>query len=189
MYNEKNKNWIYLSIGGIVLSLASLFLPIITYTNQNGVKHPFNIIQLFGGGFAENVQTEYIGKYWIVISNSSFDAIVAIVGVIGAASIVLSFFGLRSMSKQYESALPFRMTICGLVGTMIPALLLIIAVILSKNYYLGSITLGAYVFITPITMIASCIAVVKRHQLTQQELAIQKEAAKYIRPAGDLFYQ
>lgn len=189
MYNDKNKNWIYLSIGGIVLSLASLFLPIITYTRSNGIKYAFNIIRLFSGGFAANVQTEYVGKSWIYISQSSGDVIIALIGLIGAGSIILSFFGLRSMSKQYESPWPFRMTICSLIGTMIPALLLIIAFILSKKYYLGSISLGVYVFVTPVTMVASCAAVLKRHQLTQQELAIQKEASKYIRPAGDLFYQ
>ena len=78
------------------------------------------------------------------------------------------------------------MTLCGLIGTAIPALLLLLAFGLSTNYYQGEVSLGAYVVITPLAMIASCLAVVKRHQLTRAELALQKEASQYIRVAGDL---
>ena len=186
MYNNQKKFWIYFSIGGLIVSLISLFFPIITYTNQIGTVTRFNIFHLLGGGFAGIVQEEYIGKSMVVISQNAFDRIVAAVGVIGAVSIITSFIGIRSMSKQYESQWPFRMTLCGLIGTTIPAILLMIAVLLSPNYYLGDISLGMYVIVTPIAMIASCLAVVKRHQMTRLELELQKEASMYIRVAGDL---
>ena len=186
MYNNQKKFWIYFSIGGLIVSLISLFFPIITYTNQIGTVTRFNIFHLLGGGFAGIVQEEYIGKSMIVISQNTFDRIVSAVGVIGAVSIITSFIGIRSMSKQYESQWPFRMTLCGLIGTTIPAVLLMIAVLLSPEYYLGDISLGMYVIVTPVAMIASCLAVVKRHQMTRLELELQKEASMYIRVAGDL---
>ena len=186
MYNNQKKFWIYFSIGGLIVSLISLFFPIITYTNQIGTVTRFNIFHLLGGGFAGIVQEEYIGKSMVVISQNTFDRIVAVVGVIGAVSIITSFIGIRSMSKQYESQWPFRMTLCGLIGTTIPAVLLMIAVLLSPEYYLGDISLGMYVIVTPVAMIASCLAVVKRHQMTRLELELQKEASMYIRVAGDL---
>lgn len=189
MYHNKKKFWIYFSMGGLAVSLISLFFPIITYTSQRGVVNRFNILQLLGGGFAGIVQEEYIGKSMVELSQNAFDGIVAAVGIIGAVSIILSFIGIRSMSKQYESQWPFRMTLCGLIGTTIPAVLLLIAALLSPDYYLGDISLGIYVFVTPAAMIASCLAVIKRHQMTQLELALQKEAAMYIHAAGDFSAQ
>lgn len=186
MYNDKNKKWIYFAISGLVISIISLLFPIITYTDQRGTAHAFNIFQLLSGGFAQIVQGEYTGESLIRLSQSSFDAIIAVIGVLGTIAIVLSMIGLRSMSKQYESQWPFRLTLCGLIGTAIPAFLLLTAFALSTNYYLGEISLGLYVIITPVAMIASCVAVIKRHQLTKAELEIQKEAAKYIYVAGDL---
>ena len=60
MYNNQKKFWIYFSIGGLIVSLISLFFPIITYTNQIGTVTRFNIFHLLGGGFAGIVQEEYI---------------------------------------------------------------------------------------------------------------------------------
>lgn len=139
--------------------MVSLLFPIITYTDKRGGVHPFNIFKLLGGGFAAIVQEEYTGG---------------------------SLVGIRSMAKQYESQWPFRMTVCGLVGTAIPALLLIIAGILSSSSYMGKISLGAYVIVTPLAMVVSVLTVVRRHRLTRTELEIQKEAASYIHVAGNL---
>lgn len=191
MVNYKNKSWIYFSLGGMALSLISLFLPIISYTSGRdaGREYDFRVFQLLEGGFADQVQTEYTGKNWIFVSNQAFDTAVAVICMIGVASIVISLLGLRSMSRQYESNWPFRMTVCGLMGTAVPALLLVLAAVLSNDFYLGSISLGAYVYITPVTMAAACAAVARRHKMTRQELRIQREAAQYIRPAGDLVTQ
>lgn len=167
--------------------MVSLLFPIITYTDKRGGVHPFNIFKLLGGGFAAIVQEEYTGGSLIDMSNGAFDLVVAIVSLIGAAAaIVASFVGIRSMAKQYESQWPFRMTVCGLVGTAIPALLLIIAGMLSSSSYMGKISLGAYVIVTPLAMVVSVLTVVRRHRLTRTELEIQKEAASYIHVAGDL---
>ena len=189
MASKKKHNWILFSINGLVLSLVSLLFPIITYTDRHGTVHSFNIFKLLGGGFASIVQKEYVGGSLMDISGSTFDLIVAAVSLVGAAAIIVSFVGIRSMSKQYESQWPFRMTVCGLLGTAVPALLLLVAYGLSTNYYLGKISLGGYVIVTPLAMIASVLAVVKRHQLTQMELEIQREAANYIHVAGDLTNQ
>lgn len=191
MYNKKNKSWIYLSIGGICLSVLSLLLPIVTY--QSGINNrevvSFNIFGLLNGGLAHYILHEFTGTVLFVVSNTTGDLITALVSFVGVGAILLSFWGIRSMSKQYESVWPFRLTIIGLIGTMIPSFILLILFFASKGYLRGTVSLGAYVFITPIAMITSCVAVVKRHYLTRQELSLQKEAASYIFPAGDLSRQ
>ncbi|MCI6958025.1 MAG: hypothetical protein SPI15_00330 [Candidatus Faecousia sp.] len=185
----RNKNWVFLSAGALVLSLLSLFLPVVTYTTGigRGVTHSYNIVQLLDGeSFVENVLGEYHGSFLFGLSAGAANAILVLLCVIGAAAIPLSAVGLRSMAKQYESAWPFRLTLTGILCTAIPAVALLIAVMMSGAQFPGDLRPGAYLFVTPAAMAVSCATVVKRHRLTQEELRIRKAAAAYIRPAGDL---
>ena len=187
----KNKNWMLISIGALILSLLSLFLPVISYTtnygNDVGIKYSFNIIKLLDGqSFVEHVLCEYRGSFLYGMSESAANIVIAILCLIGVAAIVLSFVGLRSMAKQYESSWPFRLTLAGIVCTIIPAVAILIAVLMSGDEFYGTMRVGIYSYITPIAMVVSCITVAKRHKLTQEELRIQKAASAYIKPAGDL---
>lgn len=187
----KNKNWMIISVGALALSLLSLFLPVVSYTTGAGrgvqQSYSFNIVELLDGNtFVQKVLSEYRGSFLSGLSEGSANAILTLLCVIGVAAIVLSAVGLRSMSKQYESAWPFRLTMVGIVCTAIPAVVILITVMMSGAQFRGVLRPGAYVFITPAAMIISCATVVKRYQLTQEELRIRKAAAAYIRPAGDL---
>ena len=187
MHNKK-KRWIYLSVGGICLSLLSLLFPIVIY--QSGINKSeivsFNFFGLLNGGFAYYILSEFTGRSLFQVSGTTGDLITVLASFLGVGSIFLSFFGIRSMSKQRESVWSFRLTILGMIGTMIPAVTLFALFFISKRYLRGTVSLGAYAFITPVAMIISCIAVANRHFLTRQELALQKEAENYIFPAGDL---
>lgn len=188
---EKNKNWMLISIGALALSLLSLFLPVIRYTanyaDDAGVEYEFNIVKLLDGeSFIEQVLGEYRGSFLYGMSETTANTIIVLLCAVGVAAIVLSYVGLKSMAKQYESAWPFRLTLAGIICTVIPAAVILVAVLMSGDEFYGTMRVGVYSCITPIAMLISCITVTKRHKLTQEELRIQKAASAYIRPAGDL---
>lgn len=198
---DRKKTWMYIAVGAIILSMISLFLPVITYQNSNGNVYSFNILKVIfnGSDFINYVLMDNDGSFAAkinsptlisLLSMSSYDMLpkflIALVAIIGVGAIVASFSGIRSMSKQYESAWPFRLTIIGLVLTAIPALTILILAFISKDYFANTIQLGTYVFITPLAMIVAIITVTNRHKMSLQEKQIQEEAKQYLRPAGDI---
>ena len=185
---DKKKNWLYTSIGAIVLSVASLLLPVITYRSaRTGATTQFNIFKLFDTStLISIVFDEYRGDFLREMSNSDISFWVVIICLLGITAIILAFVGINSMTKQYESAKPFRLAICGLVGTAIPSIVLLTLYMFSKNQYAGTMHLGAYIFVTPVAMVIACLTVTAKYRLSQEEATARDEAKKYIRPAGDL---
>lgn len=185
---DKKKGWTYISLGGLALSVVTLFLPIIQYTSANRMFYSYNVIGFVTefNQFVNKVLYEFNSDSMAWISASAGAAIVFLLAIIGVAAIVLAFVGVVSMSKQYESVWPFRLSLMGIIGTAIPALAILTVYLLSYQHFLGDMKIGAYVIITPLAMVAACIAVTYRHRMTTEQLAIQNEARKYIRPAGDL---
>lgn len=198
---DKKKTWMYIAVAAIVLSVVSLFLPVITYQNSNGNVYSFSLVDIItkgsdfidyvlmdnDGSFAAKVNTPVLSSLLYMSSDETLPKLlIAIIGIIGVGAIAASALGIRSMSKQYESAWPFRLTITGLILNAIPAVAIIILTLISRNYFTNDIKLGAYVFFTPLAMIAAIITVTNRHRITLEEKQIQEEAKQYLRPAGDL---
>ena len=185
---DKKKNWIYTAVGSMILSVASLLLPIITYKSaKTGQVTKYNIFKLLKNDeLINNVFVEYRGQFLREMSDSVISVWVVVICLVGLTAIVLAIVGIKSMTKQYESAKPFRLAICGLVGTAIPSLVLLTLYMFSKNQYAGTMHLGAYIFVTPIAMVIACLTVTSKYRLSQEEAKIQVEAKAYIRPAGDL---
>lgn len=185
---DKKKTWFYTSIGAIALSVLSLLLPVITYHSaKTGMTTRYNIIRMFNTRYLiKTVFSEYHGSFLRSMSNSGVAVAVIVLCVVGIAAIVLAFIGINSMTKQYESDMPFRLAICGLIGTAIPSVVLLMLYLVSKNQFRGTMHLGAYIFITPLAMVLACLTVTSRHRLSREEARIQAEARAYIRPAGDL---
>lgn len=185
---EKKQSWMYISIGSIVLSILSLFLPVITYQSaRTGIVGKYNIIKLLSNDeLISNVFEEYTGDFLQEMSYSEVSTWVILLCIVGVGAIILAFVGIRSMTKQYESEKPFRLAISGLIGTAIPSVVLLVLYLYSKNQYAGTMHLGAYIIVTPIAMVLACLTVTSRHRLTQEEVKLQQEAKAYIRPAGDL---
>lgn len=185
---KKKQSWMYISIGSIILSLLSLFLPVITYQSaRTGIVGHYNIIKLLSNDeLINNVFREYTGEFLRGMSYSKVSTWVILLCIVGVGAIILAFAGIKSMTKQYESEKPFRLAISGLIGTAVPSVVLLILYLCSKNQYAGTLHLGAYIIITPIAMVLACLTVTSRHRLTQEEVKLQQEAKAYIRPAGDL---
>lgn len=185
---DKKQRWMITATGSIILSIASLLLPVISYTStRTGTTSRYNIVGLFNTDeLNSTIFNEYTGDFLYGMSESATSFLVVLLCIVGIAAIILAFVGIRSMSKQYESAAPFRLAICGLVGTAIPSIVLVVLYIFSKNQYTGTMHLGAYIIITPIAMVIACLTVTSKYRLNQGEAKALAEAKAYIRPAGDL---
>lgn len=185
---NNKKAWLYTAIGAITLSIVSLFLPIITYKSawSRRTTH-YNILGLIDNrALLRNVFEEYTGDLFYGMPESTMAFLVILLCLIGVGSIVVAFYAIKSMEQQYESAVPFRLAIAGLVGTAIPSLCLLILYLVSKEQYMGTMRLGAYVFITPLAMLCACLAVTSKYRMSRAEAILRAEAKAYIFPAGDL---
>ena len=193
---NKKKGWMFVAIGTLSLSLLSLFLPVITYNSSEGIMYSYNLIKLLNAeDFLQNVladtHTTNSSSFMLLFDKySSSDALpkflTIMIVLIAVFAIIISFIGIISMSKQYESAAPFVLSILGLVGTAIPAIALIIITILTRNFFHEPIKLGLYAFITPIAMVIAIIAVNSRHKLSKEQQELVRAASAYLKPAGDL---
>ncbi|MBQ8381905.1 MAG: hypothetical protein IJX47_01735 [Clostridia bacterium] len=168
----------------LVLSVASLFLPILTYQFPfSDEKLSFNIIS-----FAEPAPelTEVLATYTGPM-HLHIDAVVStILAAVAALAIVAAFVGVITMSMQRHNTWQFILALVGIIGTMIPSILIIAAVILSGQYFPGDFRLGAYPIITPITMILCLITVTGLHRRSRAEREAMKAAEGLIRRGGNL---
>ena len=182
------KTWFYIAFSSLILSIASLFLPIVNYLPKGSAKAlRFNIIGLMNGQrFLDKVLADYRGYLMLGVSDGAAIFFTVFLSILGVLAIVLAFVGIFIMVKQYTSPRSFRLAMVGLIGTMIPSVALLVLYFMSKNYFLGKISLGLYVIITPIAMLLACITVAGRYRLTRKQLALQAQAAVYLHPAGDL---
>ncbi len=167
----------------IVASVASVFLPVLTYIYPNGQKVSFNVFSFveqsedlldilasYNGPFEM-----YIDKVWLTIL--AFLAVLAI---------ILAFIGVITMSLQRPNTWQFVMALVCIIGTAIPAIIVIILAPASQRYLPGTFIFGVYPIITPIAMILSLITVTKKHKKTQAEIRAAEKAKGLIRPGGDL---
>lgn len=180
---KKNILWLLPVLACIVASVASVFLPVLTYVYPNGQKVSFNVFSFveqsedlldilasYNGPFEM-----YIDKVWLTIL--AFLAVLAI---------ILAFIGVITMSLQRPNTWQFVMALVGIIGTAIPAIIVIIAAPVSQRYLPGTFSFGVYPIITPIAMILCMITVTKKHKKTQAEIRAAEKAKGLIRPGGDL---
>ena len=182
--SAKKNLWIIIAMGGIVLSILSLFLPVIVYINGRGTRYSYNIVSILSDldGFIDNVFSEYSGSFLhgISVSAASFNA--AALSIIGVIAIILAFVGIITMSQQYTNTRAFILSICGLIGTAIPAVTLLTLVLMSQKYFPGKISAGAYMFITPLAMIAACRAVTYKRKISLEE----EKGLQYLKVPTDI---
>ena len=183
----KKNTWYFVATGAIVLSMVSLLLPIVTYINVDGIKRSFNIFGImFNSNFRFFIFSEYRGEFLYGLSYDTIAVLAVLLSLVGVGAIVLAFVGINSMNKQYESSTPFVLAVAGLVGTALPSITLFAIYLVSHSHYLGTMRLGAYIFVTPLAMIAALFAVTARHRLSREEAQARAAASAYIRIAGDL---
>lgn len=175
--------WFYLAIGCVAASLLSMFLPIITY-KQGNMKFNFNIIDLVCGNsdFDYYVLACYEGPVvWKITP-----AITSILAIAALVALICAVVGLVTLRAQRPNTKQFVITLAGLVGILIPSLVIIIIVLIYGRFYEGTLSLGIAPIISPIALMVSMGAVVRRKNKAMEELRKEVEGKGILLKAGDL---
>ena len=173
------KGWFYLSLGGVIISLLSMFLPILTSYGKR-----YNIIDLVCGNqdFADDVIGAYTGPVlWNITSGT-----VIILAILAAISLILTIVGLITLRAQRPNIGNFILTFVGLIGNLLPSLTAIICVVCLQQYYPGGLGLGIAPIISPIAILVSLLAVIRRKYKIDKDIKKDAERRGLIRKAGDL---
>ena len=180
---KKNIQWLLPVLTCIVASVASVFLPVLTYIYPNGQTVAFNLFS-----FTEpsqdllDILASYNGPYEMYIDKIWL----TILAVLAVLAIIAAFIGVITMSLQRPNTWQFVLALVGIIGTAIPAIIVIIAAPVSQQFLPGTFQFGVYPIITPIAMVMCMITVTKKHKRTQAELRAAEKAKGLIRPGGDL---
>lgn len=179
----KRNGWVVISLVCLAASIVSLFTTVIVYAD-GGMRTTYNIIDLIlYQDFADSVLSYYSGQAFLGIS----DGLVAVLAVIGVAAIICSLIGIITMrGKQYRDLWPFVLALVGLIGTMIPSVAIVLGIVLSQQFFPGTISCGIYPIVTMIAMIVCIITVTWRRKSTKEERMAAKRAGDKIHRAGDL---
>ena len=180
MKKYKDQVLLFSALGWIALSVVSMFLSVISYTPPDAERTTYALQDIIGGtNFYDQVLSEYTGPILVEIGTWALTAlcIMAIVSILAAS------VGIVILSRQRPTKWPYIMTIIGTVGTAIPSLLILTAVLASLHYYPGKISLGFYPIVTPIAMGLCLWIVVTERRRTMRAL---KNRSAYIHRAGDL---
>ena len=177
------KKWFWAAISCVAISVLSLFTSIITYTAPNGATTSYSLLDLLQGSeFRDHVLSKYRGP---VLWNMGGPT-VSILAFMAVAAIACAIIGLVTLRAQRPNKKNFALTIVGLIGTAFPSFLVILAVILSKNYFVGSISCGISPIITPVAMALCIYVVMRRRNKVLEQLRLELEAKGLIWQAGDL---
>jgi len=180
---KKNIQWLLPVLTCIIASVASVFLPVLTYIYPNGKKVSFNLFGFTGPSKdLLDILASYYGPYEIYIDKIW----ITILAVLAVLAIVAAFIGVITMSLQRPNTWQFVLALVGIIGTAIPALIVIFAAPVSQQFLPGTFQFGVYPIITPIAMVMCMITVTKKHKRTQAELRAAERAKGLIRPGGDL---
>lgn len=180
---KKNIYWLLPVLTCIAASVVSMFLPVLTYVYPNGREVSFNVLSF--AKQSENlldILDTYTGPFEVYIDK----VWLTILALLAALAIVLAFVGVITMSLQRPNTWQFVMTLVGLIGTAIPAIIVVIAAPISQWHLPGTFIFGAYPIITPIAMILCMITVTRKHKKTQAEIQAAERAKGLIRSGGDL---
>ena len=148
---------------GVLSAFASIFI----YEDPSGRIDPYNLPGLIeGNSFTYNVLAYYGGKvYWQI------DSIwVSVFATISIVSLVCSIIGLVTLRQQMPNKKQFRLTIVGLIGTCLPALLVLIAVPVFGPGFPGKLSYGAYPVVAPLATLVSVLAVYRGKNKAQEEM-------------------
>lgn len=180
LFNKKT--WLTITLMCLFLSVISLVFPILTYVYPSGRSQPFNLFKFLNPEELGDVLSQYTGSFALAIEEQD----IPVFATIGVLSIVAAFVGVITLSIQRPNLWQFVLAMAGLIGTLIPSVLLFVVVISSIDYFPGSFKFGAYPVVTPISMGICIYMVTRKRKLTQEEIEAEKKAARYLRSLGDL---
>lgn len=177
----KRNAWLYASVGGLVLSVVTLFLPVISYTSSSNRHYSYNLVSIVKDsyGFISQTLSEYTGNFLYNSSDEQLTVLMVLISVIGVTALMLAAIGIATLSQQKPNVGPFVLALLGLVGTAIPALTLLVMYMLSGSYFMGTLRIGAYAIVTPIAMVCAMVAVTYKRKATLEELRAQELSRQY----------
>ncbi len=175
------ENWFKVAIAGLAVSVFSLFTTIIRYESTAGEVYKYSIVELIkNDDFSKRVLNQYTGK---VLWHMDGTVIVGLV-ILMVVSLICAIVSLITLRAQYPNKRQFILAIVSLIGVAFPSFLVILAVMLSEKYFIGTISCGMAPIISPVAIIICIIAVVKRKNKVDKDL---KERTKnLIWEAGEL---
>ena len=180
MKKYKDQILLYSALGWIALSVASMFLSVISYTPPGAEKITYALQDIIGGTyFYKHVLNQYTGPIPVEIGTWAL----TVLCILAIASILAASVGIVLLSRQRPTKWPYIMTLIGTVGTAIPSLLIFAAVLVSLRYFPGKIGLGFYPIVTPIAMGLCLWIVVAERRRTMRAL---KNRSPYLHRGGDL---
>lgn len=182
MKKKKRSTWLWIALLWIAISIFSMFIGVVSYTTPAGVKTIYALQDLMNGeSFSKEVLYQYTGSFSIHIGTWAL----TLLCVLAICAILSALIGILIMSKQKPVRRPFVMTVIGVVGTSIPALLILFATALSASSFPGRIAPGFYSIVTPLAVSLCLFIVIKeRKRIAKANEDIARNA--YIRPGGDL---
>lgn len=185
MANQKKK-WFYAAVISLIVSIASAFTTVLSYISLEGDYYTFNIINLLSGeDFTRKVLIWYEGTvYWKI---DSFW--VTVFSLISVLSLALAITGLITLRQQRPNTWQFSMTITALIGTALPALLILSAVLIFGKNFPGTLRCGIYPIVSPIATLISVLAVRRKKNIVLEERRkeMQKKGKLWSASEKDLF--
>lgn len=183
MEKVSQKRLVIIAYITLAIAVLSGFTTIIGYTNSKGIYKSFTLLDIMlSSDFESFVMLEYHGSIdWDI--DIVFVRVVAVVAII---AVLCAAVGLKLLSDQSESSKPFALTLIGLIGTMIPSLLLLICIVVLKNDYVGIISCGIYPVVSPIAMLISIYAAAQVHRKNIEYHKKLNNAKGLIYRGGDL---
>lgn len=179
----KRSTWLSVTLLCLMLSIISMFLPVLTYEYAGGKRVvDFSVLDFFEPDELSEVLSYYTGSFSLTVDSS----VATFLAILAVLAIVAAFVGVITMSAQRPNKWQFILSIVGLVGTLIPSVLVFTAVLLSFDYFPGTFSFGVYPVITPISMGICMYMVTRKHKRTQAELEAEKRAAQHWHAPGDL---
>lgn len=174
---------LWLAFLWIALSVASLFISVVSYAQPDGQRTSYAIQDLVDGErFSKEVLYQYTGKLKIGMGTW----VLTLLCVLGVAAIVAALVGIAIMSRQKPVKWPYVLTVFGVVGTAIPAALILLATLISVGAFPGTIVPGVYPIVTPLAVILCLIIVVRERKRVRRAHAAMKQNV-FIRRGGDLY--
>ncbi len=165
----------------VAISVSTMFFGVISYETPDGVRTTYALQDIISGTrFQNEVLNKYTGSVELYLGPWAL----TVLCVLAVGAVLAALTGILIMSSQKPVRWPYIMTLFGVVGTAIPSLLIIAAVIVSVSWFPGTISCGLYPIVTPFAMLLCLMTVV--HE--RKRVIRAKKAARNapIVPAGDL---
>lgn len=176
------KMWLTVTLMCLFFSVVSLVFPVLTYVHPSGKSQVFNLFKFLNPKELGYILNQYTGSFALAIEEQD----IPVFATVAVLSIVAAFVGVITMSTQRPNFWQFILTMAGLIGTLIPSVLLFIVVISSIDYFPGSFKFGAYPVITPVSMGICIHMVTRKRKLTREEIEAEGNATQYLHTLGDL---